>query len=58
MPSAKIKFIDESGDAPRWVTVATCVDSPRHVGEAVAKARKIHKGRTLWVHHVYGKEIA
>ena len=58
LPSAKIKFIDESGDMPKWVTVAVCVDSPRHVREAVAEARKTHKGKTLWIHHVYGKEIA
>ena len=58
VPNAKIKFIDDHGDVPQWVTIAVCVDSPNHVREAVAKARQTHKGKTLWVHHVYGKEIA
>lgn len=56
LPYAKIKYIDEN--TGRWVTVDTCIDAPKPIGEAVKHARQLHKGKTLWVHHVYGKEIA
>lgn len=57
LPHATIKFLDDSGDVLRWVTVAKCIDSPRHVREAIESARSKNPDKQLWVHHVYGKEL-
>ena len=43
---AKIRYIDEV--AQRWVTVATCIDTPVAIRKALQKARGDHSGKTLW----------
>ena len=58
LPMAKIKYIDDSGSAPKWVTVAECIDAPKHIQAALTQARKMHAGKAMWVHPVYGKEMA
>lgn len=58
LPYATIKFIDDSGDVLKWVTVAKCIDSPKTIRETLEQLRPKYNGKTLWIHHVYGKEIA
>ena len=52
---ARIRYID-AGNPPKWVTVASCIDTPAAIGKALALADKTH---TLWVHSdTNGKYIA
>jgi hypothetical protein len=57
LPYATLKFIDDSGETPKWVTVAKFIDSPKNIREALEQAKAKYSGKTFWVHHVYGKEI-
>ena len=47
---ALIRIIDDSTAPPRWLTVASCIDTPAAIGNAFAAARRNHPGKTLWVH--------
>ncbi len=47
---ARIRIIDETCDPPRWVTVEHCVDTPHAIGNALAKARKTHSNKRMWIH--------
>ena len=56
---ARIRIIDESGDSPKWITVESCIDTPVAIGNALAKARKTHYGKRMWIHSdTQGKRIS
>lgn len=46
---ARIRYIDDTGDTARWVTVATCIDTPNAIRAALKAARAAHPDKTLWV---------
>ena len=56
---AQIQIIDDRYDPPRWVTVESCIDTPHAIGNALAKARKTHYGKRMWVKQdMAGRKIA
>lgn len=46
--TARIRYIDYA--TMRWVTVSDCIDTPNAIVAALAKARQLHPGKTMWVH--------
>lgn len=54
---AKVKYIDDSGSVLKWVTVASCIDTPVAIAKAVAKAKKSNPGKVLWLFNLDGKKI-
>ncbi len=53
---ARIRYIDDATN--RWVTVETCIDTPNAIKAALAEAKTVYPGKTLWVKSdVYGNYI-
>lgn len=46
---ARICFIDDSTDPPKWATVMAVGDTPAEIAKALKAARAKHPGKTLWV---------
>ena len=44
---ASIQYIDDQ--IGKWVTVSACIDTPNAIQKELAKAKKKHPGKTLWV---------
>ena len=45
---ARLRVIDDSTEPAMWRTIATCIDTPNAIAQALKEARKTER-RTIWI---------